>query len=150
MKKEIHPEYRKVVFVDTSSGQKYLCGSTIKADDTCELDGKTYDCVKVSISSSTHPFFTGKTKFVDTEGRVDKFNKRYAKKEAGDQGKQQKEEKNQKQPEKKEKKPAPKKAAAPKKAESAQAVKENAKKAAEAVKKKAATKKAEKKTEEEK
>ena len=77
MKENTHPEYRNVCFVDMSSGKKYLCGSSVKTSQTVEYEGKTYPCVKVSISSSSHPFFTGDSTFVDSEGRVDKFKKRY-------------------------------------------------------------------------
>ena len=78
MKKDIHPAYKEVVFLDMSTGKKYLCRSTVKANDTIDFEGKTYPCCKVSISSSSHPYFTGDTRLVDTEGRVDKFKKRYA------------------------------------------------------------------------
>lgn len=77
MKQGIHPEYQEVVFVDTSTGKKFLCSSTVKSDETVEFKGKKYPCIKVSISSDSHPFFTGDQKFVDTEGRVDKFMKKY-------------------------------------------------------------------------
>lgn len=78
MKEEIHPEYREVVFLDMSTQKKFLCRSSVSASSTIEFEGKTYPCVKVSISSDSHPYFTGDQKFVDTEGRVDKFKKRYA------------------------------------------------------------------------
>jgi large subunit ribosomal protein L31 len=82
MKENQNVEYRDVVFVDMSSNKKYLCGSAVKTKETIEYEGKTYPSVKVSISSSSHPFFTGDSTFVDSEGRVDKFNKRYAAKVA--------------------------------------------------------------------
>ena len=82
MKENTHPEYREVVFLDMSTGKKYLCGSAVKTSQTEEYKGKTYPSVKVSISSSSHPFYTGDTKFVDTEGRVDKFKKKYGAKAA--------------------------------------------------------------------
>ena len=78
MKENKYPDYRDVCFVDMSSGKKYLCGSSVKTADTTEYNGQKYPSVKVSISSSSHPFFTGDSTFVDTEGRVDKFKKRYA------------------------------------------------------------------------
>ncbi|MCH9620636.1 MAG: hypothetical protein S4CHLAM20_00360 [Chlamydiia bacterium] len=78
MKENSHPEYRDVCFVDMSSGKKYICGSAVETSQTVEHEGKTYPSVNVSISSSSHPFFTGDSTFVDTEGRVDKFKKRYA------------------------------------------------------------------------
>lgn len=81
MKKDIHPEYREVVFLDTSSESKFLTRSTIETKDTIELeDGKTYPLVKIEVSSDSHPFYTGKKLFVDTAGRVEKFNNRYKKK----------------------------------------------------------------------
>lgn len=80
MKKEIHPKnYRLVVFKDMSNGETYLTKSTINTKDTIELDGNEYPLVKLEISSSSHPFYTGKMKLVDTAGRVDKFRNRYAK-----------------------------------------------------------------------
>ncbi len=80
MKKDIHPEnYRLVVFKDMSNGETYLTKSTINTKDTIELDGNEYPLVKLEISSSSHPFYTGKMKLVDTAGRVDKFRNRYAK-----------------------------------------------------------------------
>ena len=72
MKKGIHPEnYRPVVFKDMSNGDMFLSRSTI------EFEGETYPLVKLEISSSSHPFYTGKSKLVDTAGRVDKFMSRY-------------------------------------------------------------------------
>lgn len=78
MKKEIHPEYKQVLYVDTSNGKKFVCGSTQTCTETAEFEGKTYPVYHVPVSSSSHPFFTGSSKFVDTEGRVDKFRKRYS------------------------------------------------------------------------
>ena len=80
MKKGIHPEnYRPVVFKDMSNGDMFLSKSTAKTNDTVEFEGETYPVVKVEISSSSHPFYTGKSKLVDTAGRVDKFMSRYGK-----------------------------------------------------------------------
>ncbi len=82
MKKEIHPEnYRPVAFKDMSNGDTFISRSTINTKDTIELDGVTYPLVKLEISSSSHPFYTGKAKLVDTAGRVDKFMSRYGKRE---------------------------------------------------------------------
>lgn len=78
MKKDSHPEYKEVVFLDMSTGKKFLCRSVIQTSETTDFEGKTYPCKKVSISSDSHPFFTGSQTLVDTEGRVDKFKKRYA------------------------------------------------------------------------
>jgi large subunit ribosomal protein L31 len=81
MKKGIHPEYRPVVFHDVSCDFSILTRSTIKTSETVQwADGKTYPLVKLEISSGSHPFFTGKQKLMDTAGRVEKFNKKYAKK----------------------------------------------------------------------
>ena len=82
MKKDIHPQYREVVFQDTSSDFKFITRSTMKSDETITMeDGKTYPVIKVEVSSASHPFFTGKNVFIDTAGRVEKFQKRYAKKQ---------------------------------------------------------------------
>lgn len=82
MKKEIHPQdYRSVVFKDMSNGEYTITKSTVKTKETIEVEGKEYPLVKIEISSSSHPYYTGKMKFVDTAGRVEKFNKRYGKKE---------------------------------------------------------------------
>ncbi len=80
MKKDIHPNYREVVFHDTSSDFKFLTRSTIETEDKVKWeDGNEYPLVKVEVSSASHPFYTGKKLFVDTAGRVEKFNKRYKK-----------------------------------------------------------------------
>lgn len=80
MKKGIHPEnYRPVVFKDMSNDEIFISRSTINAKETIEVDGVTYPLVKLEITSSSHPFYTGKQKLVDTAGRVDKFMSRYAK-----------------------------------------------------------------------
>lgn len=80
MKKGIHPEnYRPVVFKDMSNDEVFISRSTINAKETIEIDGVTYPLVKLEITSSSHPFYTGKQKLVDTAGRVDKFMSRYAK-----------------------------------------------------------------------
>lgn len=78
MKKDIHPaSYRPVVFQDLSNNTMYLTKSTAKTDDKIKYeDGNEYPLVKVHISSSSHPFFTGQEKLVDIEGRVDKFKAR--------------------------------------------------------------------------
>jgi len=81
MKKDIHPNYREVVFKDISADTMFIGKSTIYTRDTIVWeDGNTYPLVKLDISSASHPFFTGKQKFVDAAGRVDKFFARYGKK----------------------------------------------------------------------
>ena len=78
MKKDIHPkEYREVVFKDMSNEETFITRSTVASRETIEIDGKEYPLVKLEITSSSHPFFTGKQKLVDTAGRVDKFRSRY-------------------------------------------------------------------------
>jgi large subunit ribosomal protein L31 len=81
MKKEIHPnDYRLVVFKDISNDDAFLTRSCAPSKETIAWeDGNEYPLVKMEISSTSHPFFTGKMKFVDTAGRIDKFNKRFAK-----------------------------------------------------------------------
>ena len=80
MKNGIHPSYRPVVFKDFSCDFAILTRSTIKSSETIEWeDGKSYPLVRLEISSGSHPFFTGKQKLLDTAGRVEKFNKKYAK-----------------------------------------------------------------------
>jgi large subunit ribosomal protein L31 len=81
MKKDIHPKsYRLVVFKDISTDSAFLTRSTANSKETTVWeDGKEYPLIKMEISSYSHPFFTGKVKFVDTAGRIDKFNKKFAK-----------------------------------------------------------------------
>ena len=81
MKKDIHPKnYRKVVFKDFSCDEAFLTSSCAPSNETIKWeDGNEYPLIKLEISSFSHPFFTGKMKFVDTAGRIDKFNKRFAK-----------------------------------------------------------------------
>jgi large subunit ribosomal protein L31 len=82
MKKDIHPkDYRFVVFQDISNGYTFLSKSTAPTKETIifEEDGKEYPLIKLEISHTSHPFFTGKMKLVDTAGRVDKFKSRYKK-----------------------------------------------------------------------
>lgn len=80
MKPGIHPDYRPVVFQDTSSGDTFLTKSTIETSETIDWeDGNTYPLAKVEISAFTHPFFTGQMKIVDTAGRVERFERRYGK-----------------------------------------------------------------------
>ncbi len=86
MKKETHPEYREVLFHDTSVDKYFLIPSTLNTDQTKEWeDGKTYPYYPLDISSASHPFYTGKHKIVDTGGRVDRFKKRFAKTASAEQ-----------------------------------------------------------------
>ena len=80
MKKGIHPTYREVVFLDTSSNFKFLTRSTLDSKETIKWeDGQEYPLIKVELSSASHPFYTGKKIFVDTAGRVEKFQQKYKK-----------------------------------------------------------------------
>ena len=80
MKKGIHPEnYRLVAFKDMSNNDIFLTKSTVDAKETIEFEGNTYPLVKLEISRTSHPYYTGKTKLVDTAGRIDKFKNRYSK-----------------------------------------------------------------------
>ena len=77
MKKDLHPtNYRLVVFQDLNNNSTYLTKSTVATDETIKLDGIEYPLVKVHISASSHPFFTGEERVLDIEGRVDKFKAR--------------------------------------------------------------------------
>ena len=78
MKTDIHPEYQPVVFLDTSTGFKYLSGSTKTSEETIEWeDGKEYPVIRVEVSSDSYPFYTGRQKFAQADGRIERFNKKY-------------------------------------------------------------------------
>lgn len=78
MKKEGHPPYQDVLFVDSATGFKFVCGTTLQPKEREMFEGKEYPVYRASISSASHPFFTGAKQMIDSEGRLDKFNKRYA------------------------------------------------------------------------
>ena len=81
MKKDIHPEYREVLFHDTGVDEYFIINSTLETTETKKWeDRKTYPYYTVEISSSSHPFYTGKQKIIDTGGRVQKFEERFGKK----------------------------------------------------------------------
>jgi len=83
VKKEIHPEYRTVLFHDVSVDKYYLIPSTLETDQTKEWeDGNTYPYCPLDVSSASHPFYTGQNKIIDTGGRVERFKKRFSKKAA--------------------------------------------------------------------
>lgn len=77
MKANIHPPYRQVVFRDRSADLVFRTGSTITTDKTIEFDGATYPLVEVEISNASHPLWSGRERVVDTEGRVERFQRRY-------------------------------------------------------------------------
>lgn len=80
MKKGIHPEnYRLVAFKDMSNSDVFLTKSTANTSEIIDVDGVEYPLVKMEISRTSHPFYTGKSKLVDTAGRIDKFKNKYAK-----------------------------------------------------------------------
>ena len=83
MRPGIHPEYRPVVFQDSSTGALYPTRSTISTDRTIDLDGETWPLVVVDVSASSHPFWTGRRREVDTAGRVERFRRRYAARSEG-------------------------------------------------------------------
>ncbi len=78
MKQGIHPDYHYVVFQDASTGYKFLSGSTATSKETIKWeDGNEYPLIRVEVTSDSHPFYTGKQKFTQADGAVDKFNKKY-------------------------------------------------------------------------
>lgn len=77
MKQGIHPDYQQVVFMDSATGAKFVAGSTLTSKDTVDYEGKTYPLIRVEITSDSHPFYTGKQKFAQADGRIEKFNKKY-------------------------------------------------------------------------
>lgn len=77
MKKEIHPKYNPVVFVDMTTGARFVTRSTKTSEKKETIDGVEYSVISLGITSDSHPFFTGQKQFVDTEGRIDKFQKRF-------------------------------------------------------------------------
>ncbi|TRZ43680.1 type B 50S ribosomal protein L31 [Robertkochia solimangrovi] len=80
MKKDIHPEnYRLVAFKDMSNEDVFITKSTADTRESIEIDGVEYPLIKLEISRSSHPYYTGKSKLVDTAGRIDKFKNKYAK-----------------------------------------------------------------------
>jgi len=80
MRKGIHPEnYRVVAFKDMSNDDVFLTKSTASTNETIEVDGVEYPLIKMEISRTSHPYYTGKSKLVDTAGRIDKFKNKYSK-----------------------------------------------------------------------
>tara|TARA_B100000900_G_scaffold63765_1_gene49212 strand:+ start:966 stop:1220 length:255 start_codon:yes stop_codon:yes gene_type:complete len=80
MKKDIHPKnYRLVAFKDMSNNDIFISKSTVETKETIQVDGNDYPLVKLEISRTSHPYYTGKSKLVDTAGRIDKFKNKYSK-----------------------------------------------------------------------
>lgn len=82
MKPDIHPNFREVAFKDVSSDFTLITKSTIQTKETIQVEGKTYPLVTVEISSHSHPFYTGQQRLIDTEGRAEKFMKKYGRKKS--------------------------------------------------------------------
>ena len=80
MKPEIHPPYHKVLFVDSATGKEWVTRSTLTSKDTKVVDGEELPVVKLEISSYSHPFWTGKMRVLDSDGKIDRFKRRYANK----------------------------------------------------------------------
>ena len=77
MKKGIHPEYRKVLFVDTATGQEFVTRSTLSTGEKREVDGEELSVVRLEVSAFSHPFWTGKMREVDSDGKIDRFRRRF-------------------------------------------------------------------------
>ena len=77
MKPEIHPDYHKVIFVDSATGGEWVSRSTATSKETRSLDGEEVPVIRLEISSISHPFWTGKMRELDTDGKIDRFRKRY-------------------------------------------------------------------------
>jgi large subunit ribosomal protein L31 len=77
MKKDLHPKYNPVVFVDMTTGTRFVSRSTKTSEKKEVIDGVEHSVISIGITSDSHPFFTGQKQFVDTEGRIDKFQKRF-------------------------------------------------------------------------
>lgn len=78
MKKGKHPKYQKILFIDSTTNRKFICGAAMDSKERQEFEGEDYPVVRVSTSSVSHPFFTGDNRLVDSEGRISKFQRRYA------------------------------------------------------------------------
>ena len=77
MKADLHPEYNPVIFQDMSTGKQFITRSTAKSDCVEQVDGVDHFVISIGVTADSHPFFTGQKQFVDTEGRIDKFQKRF-------------------------------------------------------------------------
>ncbi len=80
MKSDIHPAYHKVLFVDTATGQEWVTRSTLTSNETREVEGEEITVVRLEISSASHPFWTGTMRELDSDGKIDRFRRRYGKK----------------------------------------------------------------------
>jgi large subunit ribosomal protein L31 len=80
MKPGIHPDYHKVLFVDTATGHEWVSRSTKTSSETREFEGEQLPVIKLEISSHSHPFWTGTMRELDADGKIDRFRRRYGKK----------------------------------------------------------------------
>jgi large subunit ribosomal protein L31 len=83
VKPEIHPDYHKVLYVDSATGEEWVSRSTMTSNETRDVDGETLPVIKLEISSVSHPFWTGKMRSLDADGKIDRFNKRWGKRKKG-------------------------------------------------------------------
>ena len=77
MKEGIHPDYHRVLFIDTATGNEWITRSTLTSKETREVDGEQIPVVKLEVSSYSHPFWTGKMREVDSDGKIDRFRRRF-------------------------------------------------------------------------
>ncbi len=77
MKSDIHPDYHKVLFVDSATGTEWITRSTMTSKESREIDGEEVPVVRLEISSASHPFWTGQLREVDSDGKIERFRKRY-------------------------------------------------------------------------
>jgi large subunit ribosomal protein L31 len=77
VKKEIHPDYHKVLFVDTATGDEWVTRSTLSSAEKREIDGEQVPVVRLEISSFSHPFWTGQLRELDSDGKIDRFRRRF-------------------------------------------------------------------------
>jgi large subunit ribosomal protein L31 len=80
VKEGIHPDYHRVLFVDSATGDEWVTRSTMTSNETREVDGEELPVVKLEISSASHPFWTGKMRELDSDGKIDRFRRRYQRK----------------------------------------------------------------------
>jgi large subunit ribosomal protein L31 len=83
MKQGIHPEYHKVLYVDSATGEEWISRSTLTSKEKRQVDGEELSVIKLEISSVSHPFWTGKLRNLDADGKIDRFNKRWGKRKKG-------------------------------------------------------------------
>jgi large subunit ribosomal protein L31 len=83
VKPDIHPDYHKVLYIDSATGEEWVTRSTMTSNETREVDGEELPVIKLEISSVSHPFWTGKMRSLDADGKIDRFNKRWGKRKKG-------------------------------------------------------------------